>query len=72
MFSCGHVLRIVYTAALTSVVSSFIELNNDIVMTEIMVIVSYIRFKTHTISEAGSATVFRCTEERGDYPAGRS
>jgi hypothetical protein len=59
-----------YTAVLTSVVSSFIELNNDIVVTEIVDIVNYIRFKTHTISEAGPATVFRCNEERGDYPGG--
>jgi hypothetical protein len=56
-----------YTAVMTSVVSSFIELNND-VMTEVVDIVNYSRFKTHTISEAGSAAVFRCKEERGDYP----
>jgi len=59
-----------YTAVLTSVASSFVELNNDIVITEIMDIVNYIRFKTHTIPEAGSATVFRCNEERGDYSGG--
>jgi hypothetical protein len=56
-----------YTAVMTLVVSSFIDLNNDNVMVEIVDIVNYIRFKTHTISEAGCATVFRCNEERGDY-----
>jgi len=61
-------LRVMYTAVVASVVSSFIERNNDIVMAEIVDIVNYIRFKTHNISEAGSATVFRCNEERGDYP----
>lgn len=63
-------LRVMYTGVMTAVVSSFIELNNDIVITETVDIVNCIRFKTHTISEAGSATVFRCNEERGDYPGG--
>jgi hypothetical protein len=62
MFSRGHMLRVMYTAVLTSVVSSFVELNNDIVIAEIVDVVNYITSKTRTIPEAGSAIVFRCNE----------
>jgi len=39
MFSCGRMLRVMYTGVMTAVVSSFVELNNDIVVTETVDIV---------------------------------